>query len=261
MLTLAFDTATDVATSALARGRRGARGEDGNPGVACSRTSTRSSPTPTRARRSLGESSSARARGASPALRMGLAASRALALALDCRVAGVSTLDALAAGAPGALPVIDARRREVFTLIDGEPVAAPPDRLGNSLFKAGFVSGDGAVRYRGVLEAAGAEVPPDDSELHVPRAAASTLGWRESFGPAELVEPIYVRVARRRQGAEAMIEFRKLEAPRPGRDRGDRARLVSDPVVALDVRRRAGEAVLDLPRRRSTARPTSSSAT
>mgnify|MGYP000095929888 CR=1 FL=1 len=38
-------------------------------------------------------------------------------------------LDALAAGAPGSLPVIDARRREVFTLVDGEPRACRPADL------------------------------------------------------------------------------------------------------------------------------------
>jgi hypothetical protein len=48
------------------------------------------------------------------------------------------------------------------------------------------------VRYRDVLEAAGAEVPPDESELHVPRASVHAR-LAESFGAAELVEPIYVR--------------------------------------------------------------------
>jgi tRNA A37 threonylcarbamoyladenosine modification protein TsaB len=88
--------------------------------------------------------------------------------------------------------VIDARRKEVFTLIDGEPVAIGPDRLSNSLLQGRICVGDGAVRYREVLEAAGADVPPDDSELHVPRAALHVRLARE-FGPAELVEPIYVR--------------------------------------------------------------------
>ncbi|MBI4172561.1 MAG: tRNA (adenosine(37)-N6)-threonylcarbamoyltransferase complex dimerization subunit type 1 TsaB, partial [Actinobacteria bacterium] len=46
--------------------------------------------------------------GSFTGIRVGLAASRALALALGIPAAGVSTLDALAAGAPGALPVIDA---------------------------------------------------------------------------------------------------------------------------------------------------------
>src|SRR5262245_2457862 len=122
---------------------------------------------------------------------MGLAASRTLAFALDAQVAGVSTLEALAAGAPGALPVIDARRREVFTLIDGKPVAAAPKELG--LVRGRACGGDGAVRYREVLEAAGAEIPPDDSELHVPRASVHARLATE-FGPAELVEPIYVRI-------------------------------------------------------------------
>jgi tRNA threonylcarbamoyladenosine biosynthesis protein TsaB len=124
---------------------------------------------------------------------MGLAAGRALAFALDAQVAGVSTLEALAAGAPAALPMIDARRREVFTLLDGSPVATLPDQLSNSLLQGRTCVGDGAVRYREVLEAAGAEIPPDDSELHLPRASVHAR-LATDFGPAELVEPIYVRV-------------------------------------------------------------------
>jgi tRNA threonylcarbamoyladenosine biosynthesis protein TsaB len=131
--------------------------------------------------------------GSFTSLRMGLAAGRALAFALDAQVAGVSTLEALAAGAPAALPVIDARRREVFTLIDGNPVATLPNQLSNSLLQGRTCVGDGAVRYREVLEAAGAEIPPDDSELHVPRASVHAR-LAADFGPAELVEPIYVRV-------------------------------------------------------------------
>ena len=40
---------------------------------------------------------------------------------VDIPAAGVSTLSVLATGAPDALPLIDAKRREVFTLVDGEP--------------------------------------------------------------------------------------------------------------------------------------------
>jgi tRNA threonylcarbamoyladenosine biosynthesis protein TsaB len=191
MLTLAFDTATNVATSALL--------EDGN--VLGERTGltaklledvdallAAADAEPTELVRIVVGTGP----GSFTSLRMGLAASRTLALALDTKVAGVSTLDALAAGAPTALPVIDARRREVFTSIDGTPVAAPPEQLSNSLLQGRVCVGDGAVRYREVLEAAGAEVPPDDSELHVPRASVHAR-LAVSFGPAELVEPIYVR--------------------------------------------------------------------
>jgi tRNA threonylcarbamoyladenosine biosynthesis protein TsaB len=189
MLMLAFDTATGVATSAVVR--------DGE--TLAERTSI-----PSRVLEDVDEllraaeveqtSLDALAVGTGPGsftgLRMGLAAARALAFALELPVAGVSTLDALAAGAPGALPVIDARRREVFTLADGVPVALSPGEL--ELEPGTRCVGDGAVRYRAVLEAAGAEVPPDDSELHVPRASLHARLARD-FGPAETVEPIYVR--------------------------------------------------------------------
>jgi tRNA threonylcarbamoyladenosine biosynthesis protein TsaB len=192
VLTLAFDTATNVATSALL--------EDGD--LLGERTGT-----PKRLLEDVDDLlTNAHAEpaelerivvgtgpGSFTSLRMGLAASRVLAFALDAQVAGVSTLEALAAGAPSALPVIDARRREVFTLIDNQPVAAAPAELGNSLLPGRTCVGDGAIRYRDVLEAAGAEIPPDDSELHVPRASVLARLARD-FGPAELVEPIYVRV-------------------------------------------------------------------
>lgn len=191
MLTLAFDTATNVATSALL--------EDGNLLGERSGTPARlledidallagADAAPTE----LGRIVVGTGPGSFTSLRMGLAMSRTLALALDAEVAGVSTLAALAAGAPAALPVIDARRREVFTLIDGKPIVAPPNELGASLLQGRICVGDGAVRYREVLEAAGAEVLPDDSEVHVPRARVHAR-LAESFGPAELVEPIYVR--------------------------------------------------------------------
>ena len=190
MLILAFDTATQVATSALV--------DDGETVAECSSTPVRILEDVDALLRQGGVQATAlegivvgTGPGSFTSLRMGLSAARALALALQVPVAGVSTLAALAAGAAGALPVIDARRREVFTLVDGEPAAVTPTEL---RFDPGTICvGDGAVRYREVLEAAGAEVPAVDSELHVPRASLHAALARD-FGPAEAVEPLYVRV-------------------------------------------------------------------
>ena len=130
--------------------------------------------------------------GSFTGLRMGLATVRAIAFARDLPVAGHSTLAALAAGAEGAMPVIDARRREVFTLTaEGEPVVLAPAELAPATGR--LCVGDGAIRYRETLEAHGAVVPSDDDPRHVPWARHHALLARD-FGPAEAVEPLYLRV-------------------------------------------------------------------
>ncbi|HET8528121.1 MAG TPA: tRNA (adenosine(37)-N6)-threonylcarbamoyltransferase complex dimerization subunit type 1 TsaB [Gaiellaceae bacterium] len=187
MLTLAFDTATGVATSALVDGTEVL-------GERVSRAQTLLEDVDALLRRGGAHPRDldALAVGIGPGsftgVRIGLAAARGLALALGLRGAGVSTLDALAAGAPGAVPVIDAKRQEVFTLVDGEPaVLAPADVRG------GLCVGDGAVRYRELLEANGAEVPPDDDERHVPRARFHALLAGELVD-VDAIEPLYLRV-------------------------------------------------------------------
>jgi tRNA threonylcarbamoyladenosine biosynthesis protein TsaB len=189
VLTLAFDTATDAASCALVRAQD-VLGER-----------------PSRAGRILHDIDEVLAgAGVEPAeldgivvgtgpgsytgLRMGLVTARTLAFSLGIPVAGVSTLDALAAGSPGSRPVLDARRGEVFTLVAGEYRCLQPDDL--ELAPGETAVGDGAVRYRDLLEGSGALVPPDESLVHVPWARHHAL-LASNFGPPEAAEPIYLR--------------------------------------------------------------------
>ena len=186
MLILAFDTATDRATSALV-----ADGEVLGERVSRAATLLEDVDALLRQGSARADELDGVAVGVGPGsftgVRIGIATARGLALALGVPVAGVSTLDVLAAGAPGALPVIDAKRREVF--VPG-PRALPPAEI--ELDPGRVCVGDGAVRYRDLLEAQGAEVPPDGDERHLPRARFHALLARD-FVAADLVQPIYVR--------------------------------------------------------------------
>ncbi|HEX3687246.1 MAG TPA: tRNA (adenosine(37)-N6)-threonylcarbamoyltransferase complex dimerization subunit type 1 TsaB [Gaiellaceae bacterium] len=187
MLTLAFDTATSAATAALVRDGE-VLGERVSRAVAVLEDADELLRDSGAERAELTRIVVGTGPGSFTGLRLGLATARGLALALELPVAGVSTLDALAAGAPGALPVVDGGRREVFTLVDGEPAVRAPQEV-----QAALCVGDGAVRYRTILEANGAEVPPDDDERHLPRARFHAQ-LAQDFGPAGEVEPLYLRI-------------------------------------------------------------------
>ncbi len=122
------------------------------------------------------------------------------------------------------LAVIDARRGEVFAAAyatasqRGElhelaaPRALAPRELASVLAEAERASagslrwlavGDGALRYRGDLEAAGISTPPDSSPLHLVSAAAiCELGAAAAAASIEEIVPDY----RRRPDAELALE-------------------------------------------------------
>jgi tRNA threonylcarbamoyladenosine biosynthesis protein TsaB len=186
VLILAFDTATDLATSAIVANGVVLGERVSEPRLLLSDVDE--------LLREAGLTSSeltgivvGTGPGSFTGMRIGLSVARGLGLALGTRVAGISTLDALAAVAEHVFPVIDARRGEVF--VPG-PAAVRPEDVSPP---AGAVCvGSGARRHRDLLVRRGVRVAPDDSRLHIPHASLHASLARD-FGPADLVEPVYVR--------------------------------------------------------------------
>jgi tRNA threonylcarbamoyladenosine biosynthesis protein TsaB len=186
MLVLAFDTATDVATSALVR-----NGEVLGEQTSLPRAVLEGLDALLRDADVEPSDVEALVVGTGPgsftSTRVGLAVARGIGLALDIPAAGVSTLDALASACKDACPVIDARRQEVF--VAGPRVVAPDDL---ELDAGVLCIGSGAVRYRATLERLGARIPADGDELHIPHARLHAA-FADEFGPADSIQPIYVR--------------------------------------------------------------------
>jgi tRNA threonylcarbamoyladenosine biosynthesis protein TsaB len=150
--------------------------------------------------------------GSFTGLRIGVATARALASANDLPLKPVSSLAALAAGiveedeasSQTLLPIIDAKRGEVFAALHrspGEliwgPLAAPPESIAEQVRDRGLApmsAGDGSIRFRGVLEAAGIRVAPDGSGSHVVRALhVCRLAVGLPGRPPQAVLPDYLR--------------------------------------------------------------------
>jgi len=190
VLVLAFDTATDVATTALLQDGA-VLGERASRAVRILEDIDGLLEEAGLERDSVEGIAVGTGPGSYTGLRMGLVTARALAFALEAPVAGVSTLAALAHGAPEASPLIDGRRSELFTLADGTPVVVHTERL--AVEPGATYVGDGAVRYRALLEERGAAVPADDDPRHTPWARHHAA-LAVNFGAPELAEPIYLRL-------------------------------------------------------------------
>jgi tRNA threonylcarbamoyladenosine biosynthesis protein TsaB len=150
--------------------------------------------------------------GSFTGLRIGIATARALGQARGLPLATVGSLAALARGIAEhpdsgdrpALPVIDARRGQVFAALhepDGEerwrPFVASPEGLAgrlSELDRAPMAAGDGAVRFAAELEAVGATVaPPRDTVHRIKARHVCALGEAAKGMPPDQVEPLYLR--------------------------------------------------------------------
>lgn len=143
--------------------------------------------------------------GAFTGLRIGVATGRALAAAHELELRAVSSLAALARGidSPLRLPLIDARRGEVFAaLYEGErevwpPFAATPRALIERLLEAPgdpLAAGNGSLRFQQALEDGGVRVSPAGSFDHVVSAVAvCRLAPSVPSTPIEAALPQYLR--------------------------------------------------------------------
>ena len=138
-------------------------------------------------------------------LRIGVVTARTLAAASHLPLRPVSSLGALAAGIANGpvLPLIDAKRGELFAALyeSGRqrwaPFVANPEEIARRVEESGLrprAAGDGSIRFRGVLEAAGISVDPDESRSHLVRALhVCRLAEGVPSAPPETVLPEYLR--------------------------------------------------------------------
>jgi tRNA threonylcarbamoyladenosine biosynthesis protein TsaB len=156
-------------------------------------------------------------------LRIGIATARGLAHSLGVEVVGLGSLRVLAQATlrqsgeqppPSVLAMIDARRGEAFIAaydatgeltppgaLPPEDLAAVPAQLGGN--RDWLAVGDGALRFRGYLEAIAVTVPADTSPLHrIDAGVLCELALSAPAGDPETVLPDY----RRRPDAEIALE-------------------------------------------------------
>ena len=147
--------------------------------------------------------------GSFTGLRIGIATARGLAAATGLPVAGVCTLDALAAGIAGEgaegerLAVLDGFRGEVFAALYSaqgeriwEPLVCRPEELSARLAQLPAppsVAGPGAVRFRHELARNGVRMADDSDPVHRV-AARQVCAIAAAKGAVEgSLAPIYLR--------------------------------------------------------------------
>ncbi len=145
-------------------------------------------------------------------LRVGISTVQGLALASERPCVGVSTLEALAAGVAGGVPVValmNAFRQEVYAQVFDSlgaavaaPVVGPLEALLPGFPDAAAFVGDAVPDGRAAIEARcrGASFPSRGPLL---AAEVARLGWREAAAgrtqPGEALRPLYLREAQVRR--------------------------------------------------------------
>ena len=232
MNVLGFDTSTAATSACVLRDDgAGVRARCSRPpqppgprrGSCCRRSPTVLGEAGFALRRASTRSRSGVGPGTFTGLRIGVATARALAL-VDGRRAAPGLVAGRARPRAStrepALPLIDARRGEVFAALyeAGElrfgPLAAPPEAVAERVREAGvdpLAAGDGSVRFRGVLEAAGIRVAPEGSRAHVVRGLhICRLAATAPPTPPEAVVPDYVRCPDAKPAKVTDLDIRRL---------------------------------------------------
>lgn len=153
--------------------------------------------------------------GSYTGLRIGLSEAKGLAYALQTPLIGVKTLELLATRVmfsrddvdPDSIliPMIDARRMEVFTaaydfglaeLVKPGPMIITPESYAD-LIATGrpvLLFGDGSAKTAGVIEAPNVTIVPDVVPLAVDMVALSELAWnRRDFIDLAYSTPLYLK--------------------------------------------------------------------
>ncbi|MDY6848372.1 MAG: tRNA (adenosine(37)-N6)-threonylcarbamoyltransferase complex dimerization subunit type 1 TsaB [Geoalkalibacter sp.] len=161
--------------------------------------------------------------GSFTGVRVGMAAAKGLALALNKPLVGISSLQALAMNAAGCTDqvcaMLDARKKEVYAGLyhvrQGHFCACCPEQVASPAAVVEQISeptlfvGEGAMVYRELIESAlGTQARFVEGSLNWPRASMAALlaaADGQMFEPcdARLVKPVYLRAS------EAEIAWQK----------------------------------------------------
>lgn len=154
--------------------------------------------------------------GSYTALRVGMSAGKGLCYALDLPLIGIPTLKILARGVvkripaeilaqnPLIVPMIDARRMEVYTQLFDEKTVAKNEKtaqiIEKSSYKAFFDSqqyliftGDGAAKCQSLLENAYAIFYPSEAQARDMLSLSETAFQQSDFLDLAYAEPFYVK--------------------------------------------------------------------